>query len=137
MTIRHYHYYVAIIEHSSDPNTRYGIFFPDLPGCTASGETEQEAAVNAEAALRGYVNHTLDVGEKLPHPTPLEDIAAKPDVTEVARILLRCDMRGRAKRINVTIDEALLGQIDAAAESEGVNRSKYLALAARDRIAAA
>jgi hypothetical protein len=41
----------------------------------------------------------------------------------------------RAARINITLDESLLGRVDRAAEAVGETRSGYLAGAARRRLA--
>ncbi len=42
---------------------------------------------------------------------------------------------GRAVRINISIDKRLLQQIDAAAEAEGMSRSRWLAVTAGNRLA--
>ena len=46
-------YFPAIIEKASEG---YGVFFPDLPGCTSAGATIQEAALNAEEALQAHID---------------------------------------------------------------------------------
>ena len=40
-------------------------------------------------------------------------------------------LEGRTSRVNITIDEYLLAEIDAAAKQIGSSRSKFLAAAAR------
>ena len=40
-------------------------------------------------------------------------------------------LEGRTSRVNITLDEYLLAEIDAAAKQVGSNRSKFLAAAAR------
>lgn len=59
-------------------------------------------------------------------------IEVDPDVEEVARILVRGERRGKAVRINITLDEGLIAAIDRVAE----NRSGFLADAARAALAA-
>lgn len=44
--------YPAIVERAVDG---FSMCFPDLPGLTSAGRTEQEAFVNAEDALAGHV----------------------------------------------------------------------------------
>ena len=46
-------HFPAIIEKASEG---YGVFFPDLPGCTSAGATIQEAALNAEEALQAQID---------------------------------------------------------------------------------
>jgi len=50
-----------------------------------------------------------------------------------ARSLVPALIPGKAVRVNITIDEALLEQIDRAAAAGGSNRSAFLADAARDK----
>ena len=42
--------YIAIV--SKEPETAYGVHFPDLPGCSAAGETMEVAIDSAGLALR-------------------------------------------------------------------------------------
>ena len=42
---------------------------------------------------------------------------------------------GRTVRINISIDKALVDQIDSAAAARGLTRSAFLAQAAREKIA--
>jgi predicted RNase H-like HicB family nuclease len=122
-------YYPAIIERG---RRGYGVFFPDLPGCTSAGDTVTEAAVNAEEALMGHLLVCEEHGDELAEPSALDAIEIDPDVEEVARILVRGERRGKAVRINITLDEGLVAAIDRVAE----NRSGFLADAARAALAA-
>jgi hypothetical protein len=54
---------------------------------------------------------------------------ATPEVDEAARLLVPVELPGRAVRANVTIEEALLARIDAAAAARGMTRSAFLARA--------
>lgn len=124
-------YYPAVIERAKDG---FGVFFPDLPGCTSSGSSLQEAARNAEDALQAHVDVTAEHGETLPEPSDLDSIVAEPDVVEVARILVRAEMPGRSVRVNITLPEALLTAIDRYAMRTGHTRSGLLAQAVRERM---
>lgn len=120
-------YYPAIIERGDEG---YGVFFPDLPGCTSAGDTIQEAARNAEEALAGHLIVSAQHGDPIPDPSELDAIERDPDVQEVARVLVRADRPGRSVRINITLDEGLLARIDKVAS----NRSGFLADAARSAL---
>ena len=122
-------YYPAIIERG---RRGYGVFFPDLPGCTSAGDTVTEAAINAEEALAGHLLVSDQYGDELAGPSALDALEVDPDVEEVARILVRGERRGKAVRINITLDEGLVAAIDRVAE----NRSGFLADAARAALAA-
>jgi len=122
-------YYTAVFERAGSGG--YGVFFPDLDGCTSAGGTIEEAARNAEEALRAHVELMLEDGEALPEATPPERIKVDDDIDEAARMLIRVDLPGRAIRLNISIEETLVAAIDKAAEQRGMSRSAFLAEAAR------
>ena len=124
-------FYVAIIEKGPEG---FGVFFPDVPGCTSAGDTAQEAAANAEAALHGHLTLSLEHGEALPEATRLDAIVSEPEVDEVARVLVRFDVPGRAVRVNITLPADLLEEVDRFAKGHGFTRSGLLAQAAREHI---
>jgi predicted RNase H-like HicB family nuclease len=105
----------------------FGVFFPDLPGCTSAGATVQQAARNAEDALQTHIDVAVEHGEVLPEPSDLGRIAAEPDVAEIARILVRVELPGRSVRVNITLPEDLLSAVDRYAARTGHTRSGLLA----------
>jgi predicted RNase H-like HicB family nuclease len=122
-------HYPAIIERAGKG---YSVFFPDLPGCTSAGRTIQEAAENAEEALAGHLLVSEEHGDAIADPSQLDRIERDPDVDEVARLLVRGERKGKAVRVQVTLEEGLLAAIDRVA----TNRSGFLAEAARRELAA-
>lgn len=81
-------FYPAVIERGQDG---YSVFFPDLPGCTSSGRTVREAALNAEEALHGHLLVSMQHGETLADPSDLQTIETEPDIAEVARVLVHAE----------------------------------------------
>lgn len=122
-------FYPAILE--KEPDSAYGVTFPDLPGCVSAGDTAEEALVNAHEALAGHVALMVRDGDPLPRPAVVEDVTSDPGVTMVAVSVIGVTLPGRARRVNVTLDEALLEEIDSIA----TNRSRFLAEAARAELA--
>ena len=120
-------FYPAVIERAG---SGFSVFFPDLPGCTSAGSTVTEAALGAEQALAGHIVETVRHGEALPPPSALDAIDQDPEVDEVARVLVRAELPGKAVRLNITLDEALVAAIDKVAR----NRSGFLAEAAREHL---
>jgi predicted RNase H-like HicB family nuclease len=114
-----------------DPDSDFGVSFPDFPGCVSAGSTLDEAVSGAHEALAGHVALMVADGDALPEPTPLEVVAAERDATTVAITLVPVTLPGKAQRVNITIDESLLEEIDAIAD----NRSRFLAEAARAELA--
>lgn len=130
--------YIALIEESGGA---YGVFFPDLPGCAAMGETPEKAWSNAIAALADWIEETETQGAVPPART-LETLKADEEVREalnegaafISVPLLR--ESGRPVKANISLDKGLLDAIDAAASRLGLTRSAFLASAARDKILA-
>jgi predicted RNase H-like HicB family nuclease len=59
--------YAIIIERSDDGG--YGAWSPDLPGCVALGDTEQEALSEMKEAMRGHLEVMRERGETIPNPS--------------------------------------------------------------------
>lgn len=122
-------WYPAVVEHGSEPG--YSVFFPDLPGCVSAGDNLQDTANQAAEALALHVEGMLEDGTALPPPSTLDDIRVDSEVREIGRILVPVELPGRSLRINITMDEALVAQVDRAASKLGLSRSGLLALGAR------
>lgn len=122
-------YYPAFVD--KDEDSDFGVSFPDFPGCVSAGKTIEEALTGAREALAGHVALMLADGDALPAASALEDIAAAREPSTVAVTLIPVVLPGRARRVNVTLDEALLEEIDQISN----NRSGFLAEAARAELA--
>jgi predicted RNase H-like HicB family nuclease len=121
--------YAAIIERGTDG---YGVFFPDLPGCTSGGDDLEQAITNAGEALALHVAGIVEDGEGFPIPTPFDKLVIEPDVDMRAIALIEARQPSRKVRINVMMDAKLLEEIDAVAS----NRSLFLSEAARGALVA-
>jgi predicted RNase H-like HicB family nuclease len=122
--------YIALL--FKEPDSDYGVAFPDFPGCVTAGTTLEEARVMAAEALAFHIDGMRSGGELIPEPSTLDAIAADPDAEDAFCFLVDVpDPPGRSVRINVTLPEDLIGAIDRTSK----NRSRFLAEAARDRLA--
>lgn len=123
-------YYPAVLEKEEDSD--YGVFFPDLPGVVSAGNDPSEALADAEEALQFHIDGLLEDGESIPEPGDPRKVMAQPGTENaLGMALVRAHLPGRARRVNLTFDEHLLFDIDAAAAERGTSRSAYLAEAAR------
>jgi predicted RNase H-like HicB family nuclease len=122
-------YYPALVD--KDEDSDFGVSFPDFPGCVSAGESVEEALIGAQEALAGHVALMLADGDLLPEASALEEVAAARESSTVAVTLIPVVLPGRARRVNVTLDEALLEEIDQISN----NRSGFLAEAARAELA--
>jgi predicted RNase H-like HicB family nuclease len=131
--------YIAVVE--KDPDSAFGVWFPDVEGCFSAGDTLEEASANAAAALRQHVEALESAGRAVPEARPMDDVLRDKDVRKAVSkgapllaIPLLSDA-GRTVRINVSLDKGLVDQIDTAASKRGLTRSAFLAQAAREKIA--
>lgn len=126
--------YIALLD-KADKKTAYGVMFPDFLGCIASGKSVDKAIENARKALAFHMEGMIDSGEVIPKPSKLEKILKDPDNKKVIPALMRIIIpSGHIKRLNITMDTALLTELDRAAKMVGRNRSEFLADAVREAI---
>ena len=117
--------YPAIIE--KDDDSDFGIFFPDFPGCVSAGSSPEEVIEKGIEALTGHVAWLVRDGDAIPDPTPISDVRPDPDINMVCLTLIPVTLPGRGKRINISLDENLISEIDSVTK----NRSGFLAEAAQ------
>ena len=122
-------YYPAVID--KDPDSDFGVVFPDFPGCVSAGSTLEETIERGHHALAAHVELTVEHDEPIPEASPLDEIVEDPGEEVVLRTLIRVDLPGRTVRLSITMDEALARAVDRAAAAEGFTRSGFLAEAAR------
>ena len=114
----------------------YGVVFPDCPGCTAMGETVEEALVNATEALADWA---LDA-DPMPAPRSVAQLRRDPEVKaslaegDALALVPLVQDAGRPVKANLSLDAGLLAAIDEAARARGLSRSAFLSSAARDKI---
>lgn len=126
--------YIALIHKDADSD--YGVSFPDLPGCVSAGATLDEARAMAAEALALHLEGLAEDGEATPEPSSLEAIMADPVNRDGVAILVDAPRLARTVRVNITLPEDTLAEIDRAAEARGMTRSGFIVQAARKDIAA-
>ena len=57
--------YPLVIEQTS---TGYSAYSPDVPGCAAVGDTEEETRRNFKDALAAHFEAMREIGEPIPEP---------------------------------------------------------------------
>lgn len=116
----------------------YGISFPDFPGCVSGGATLDEALARGRETLAFHVAGMIEDGDALPSLRSLTELKRDKDFVEdsdgAVIVAVPVDLPGKAVRVNVSIDEALLEAIDRRARALGQSRSSFLAEAARAHI---
>ncbi|MGW6780803.1 type II toxin-antitoxin system HicB family antitoxin [Brucella pseudogrignonensis] len=128
--------YIGLIHKDADSD--YGVSFPDFPGVVTAGRDLDEARQMAEEALAFHIEGLLEDGEAIPEPSSLEAVMADPDNKDGVAILVALKNEAKkAVRINITMQEDILQEIDAYAETNGLTRSGFLARAAKHELEAA
>lgn len=64
--------YLAIIH--KDPDSDFGVSFPDFPGCVTAGGTLEEARVMAHEALTFHIEGMIEEGWDIPAPSSFETV---------------------------------------------------------------
>jgi predicted RNase H-like HicB family nuclease len=122
--------YIGLIH--KEAKSDYGVSFPDFPGAVTAGVSLDDARTMAEEALSFHIDGLVQDGEAIPEPSSLEDVMADANNRDGVAILVSVRTETtKAVRVNVTLPEDILHQIDTYAESHGFTRSGFLARAAK------
>jgi predicted RNase H-like HicB family nuclease len=126
-------HYIGLIHKDADSD--FGVSFPDLPGVVTAGTTLDEARELAEEALALHIEGLVDDGEVIPEPSTLEQVMSDPDNRSGVAILVSVKSdQPKVVRVNVTLPEDVLEQIDEYAQAQGFTRSGLLVQAAKKLI---
>jgi len=116
---------------------RFGVSFPDFPGATTVAGNADAAVAKAAEVLAFHLEGLAEDGS-LPQPRTLEQLQGdahfRADAAGAMIALIPYAPPSQIVRVNITIDESLLGRIDRAAESSGQTRSGWLTDAAKARL---
>jgi predicted RNase H-like HicB family nuclease len=121
-----------------DQNSDYGVTIPDLPGCFSAGSTIDEAFSNAVEASECHIEGLLLDEEEIPSPRQIEDHIDDPQFSGGIWGIIEVDLSkisGKTRRVNITLPERLLTQIDNYVSKAGETRSGFLAHAALEYVA--
>ena len=122
--------YIGLIH--KDAESDFGVSFPDFPGVITAGTTLDDARAMAQEALALHIEGMAEDGEAIPEASSLEDVMADPDNRSGVAILVSIKTeQPRAVRVNVTLPEDVLEQIDRYAEAHGFTRSGLLTQAVK------
>ena len=122
-------HYIALIHKEADSD--FSVSFPDFPGCVSAGSTLEEARQMSVEALALHIEGLVEDGQPVPEPSGLDAVMHDPDNRAGVAILVPADVKVRSVRVNVTLPEDALREIDRYAESHGLTRSGFLVTAAR------
>ena len=123
--------YLAVFE--TDENPGISVYFPDVPGCVSCGENFDHALQMAKESLALHIYGMEKDGETLPERTDKIPEVSKGDIVVPVSVypdIYREEINNRREKTTVTISHWL----KVAAEAEGLNYSRLLEAAIKERL---
>ena len=78
--------YIGLVH--KEPDSNYGVSFPDLPGCITAGGTLEEAREMAAEALSLHLEGMAHAGMDIPAPSSADAVVAHPDAGGAIALLV-------------------------------------------------
>lgn len=118
--------YVAILQYDEDG---ISVWFPDIQEAYTCATTTEEALKDAEEVLRLSLKSRIKDQEEIPVPTELKEIKAeKGQYTTLVSVTLDKKVKYDKKTLTIPHD------LNVAAEEAGINFSKVLQAALKDKL---
>jgi len=114
-----------------DENHAHGVTIPDFPGCFSAADDWQDLPRMIQEAIELWCE-----GQELalPKPTSLENLANNSEYNGGIWLLIDIDaskLETKSVRLNISLPQGLVSEIDSYAKTHGATRSGFLAQAAR------
>lgn len=118
-----------------DPDSAYGVTFPDFPGCFTAADEIADLPRMAQEAVEVYFE-----GEDtmIPPPSSFETWLTDERFQDGCWMLVNIDLSKistRSVRLNISLPQELVYRIDERAKARHMSRSAYLAAAAEKELA--
>ena len=116
-----------------DPESAYGVTFPDFPGCFSASDGLEGLSRLAQEAVEVHFEGEVEI----PPPTAIEELAADPAYEGGFWLLIDIDLtkvNAKSVRLNISLPAKLVGEIDHYAAEHHMTRSGFLAKAAQQAI---
>lgn len=127
--------YPAVIEGDGKDGS-YGVFFPDLPGCTSGGETYEQAAINAHEALTGHIGLMIKDSDPLPEPTPINKLKIDDDivVADIIPIIIDQpdDIKGDVESFTIFLSPDVIAKLLHLSQEKGMSLNQIICMAIED-----
>lgn len=126
-------FYWAMIDRHDE---QFWVTIPDLLGVNVAHPDYDQALRLATEFAGDYVADLVSEGQPVPPARNERDVGRERTTKEWTRALIPVDVPGRAAKISITMDEALLKRVDQAAEANGESRSGFISAAVSERLRA-
>src|SRR3954447_5268488 len=101
---------------------RYGIVFPDFPGCVSAGETLVDVVAMGREALQFHIDSMVEDGDAIPDPTEVDFARLQSEFSDpedpedvepwVAVVAIEVIVPAFPDTVPVLIDTRLVQQVD-------------------------
>lgn len=122
-------YYPVAIETGTETEA-FGVVVPDLPGCFSAGDTLEDAFIQTEEAITGWIETALDTGLEIPKPSGIEALRkAHPEFEGWTWGLVKINpatLDNTLERVNISLPRRILHRLDALARAAGETRSGFI-----------
>ena len=117
--------------HVGDANHAHGVTIPDFPGCFSAADEWQDLPRMIQEAIELWCEGQ---NLELPKPSDLDTLVINTDYVDGVWLLIDVDISKldtKPVRLNISMPQSLVSEIDAYAKAHGATRSGFLAQAAR------
>ena len=123
--------FIAVVH--KDPDSAYGIRFPDVPGCFSAADDFNDVLAERRRSPVALLRRPAPAGAARPRRPARRGRSRDREGAALIAVPLVVTTR-TAARVNISLDKGTLAAIDAAARSRGLTRSAFLAQAATNEI---
>ena len=122
--------YIALIH--KDKESAFGASFPDLSGCISAADSLEDLRLMITEALAFHLEGMREDGDAVPAPSSFDEILKAEGYDDAVAVMVvkAPDAMEATVRVNITLPENTLAQIDRKAAALGMSRSGFLAKAA-------
>lgn len=123
----------------TDDHVHYGATVPDIPGCFSAGTGIDETLEQIQQAIAGHLEILAEDNSAIPEAGSISEHHKNPDYTNSIWVFVDIDITpylGKAERINITLPQRVLYQIDEMVKHNPAYRSRsgFLQEAALDKM---
>ncbi|OKY25811.1 MULTISPECIES: type II toxin-antitoxin system HicB family antitoxin [Thalassotalea] len=125
--------YPVKIQYRTDENN-WLLTIPDIQGCTVEGKSISDTLKQADHAIADHLAILAEYGEKIPTASDIENFISTSPMANIVWAVIDVDIvpyLGKSHKINVTLPELLIKQIDdrVSKSEQYKTRSGFIATA--------
>jgi hypothetical protein len=126
--------YPALV--TGDQSQGYRAELVDFPGVSVTEGSSADLLRVSRERLLGALTELETAGRDWPAATPVEALGERMQAERAILLLVDIQVEETPVRVNISIGDRLLRQLDEAAEAQNMTRSGYIAAAVRQRLGA-